>query len=116
MTPRRTEFADFVLDLMDFMEEKLAEALADETSRAGAVSEAAGAMPLLRDRLRENDVANAQCILALGNMIEQRWATEWWEDFAKMDRAEFEKIARDLVGAEGRLTVLRKIVGDAGSA
>jgi hypothetical protein len=48
---RHTEFAPFVLDLLDFMEEKLREAIADEASQASAVSEAAGALPLLRDRL-----------------------------------------------------------------
>ncbi len=52
---RHTEFAPFVLDLLDFIEEKLREAIADETCQAGAVSEAAGTLPLLRDRLRENE-------------------------------------------------------------
>jgi hypothetical protein len=92
------------------MEEKIREAIEDEASRAGAISEAAGPVPVLRDRLRENDVANAQSILALGNMIEERWASEWWDDFAKTDRGEFERIARDLVGPEGRLAILRGIV------
>jgi hypothetical protein len=62
---------------------------------------------VLRDRLRENDVANTQCILALGNMIEQRWAFEWWDDFAKVERGEFERIGRDLVGPKGRFAILR---------
>ena len=56
----------------------------NEPSRVAAIGEAAGAIPVVRDRLRENDLANTQCILALGNMIEQRWASEWWEDFSKM--------------------------------
>jgi hypothetical protein len=54
----------------------------NEPSRVAAIGEAAGAIPVVRDRLRENDLANTQCIL--GNMIEQRWASEWWEDFSKM--------------------------------
>lgn len=37
---RHTEFAPFILDLIDFMKEKLREAVADEASQAGAVSEA----------------------------------------------------------------------------
>lgn len=90
MTPRRTEFAAFALDLLDFVEEKIGEAMENEPSRIAAIGEAAGAIPVVRDRLRENDLANTQCILALGNMIEQRWASEWWEDFSKMDREEFE--------------------------
>jgi hypothetical protein len=72
MTPRRTEFAAFVLDLLDFVEEKIGEAMENEPSRVAAIGEAAGAIPVVRDRLRENDLANTQCILALGNMIEQR--------------------------------------------
>jgi hypothetical protein len=107
---RRTEFAAFVLDLLDFIEEKMREALDDETSRAAAVGEAAGAVPVLRDRLRENNVVNAHFILALGNIIEQRWAAEWWDSFAKMDRQEFEAAARDLVGLQGRLAILRGLV------
>jgi hypothetical protein len=53
-TTRRTEFVPFVLDLIDFMNEKIREAIGDEDSRAAAVGEAAGALPLLRDRLRED--------------------------------------------------------------
>ena len=49
---RHIEFVPFVLDLLDFVEEKIGEAVADEASRPGAVGEAAGALPLLRDRLR----------------------------------------------------------------
>lgn len=73
---RRTEFAAFVLDLLDFIEEKIQESLDDEASRAAAVGEAAGAVPVLRDRLRENDVVSAQFVLALANIIEPRWAAE----------------------------------------
>jgi hypothetical protein len=67
---RRTEFAAFILDLMDFIEEKI------------------GAIPVLRDRLRENEVAQANFILVLCAMIEARYASEWWEGFAKMGRTE----------------------------
>ena len=56
---RGTELAPFVLDLIDFMEEKIQGSMADEASRAGAVSEAAGALPLLRDRLREDETRKA---------------------------------------------------------
>jgi hypothetical protein len=77
MTPRRTEFAAFVLDLLDFGRRRSARPW-NEPSRVAAIGEAAGAIPVVRDRLRENDLANTQCILALGNMIEQRWASEWW--------------------------------------
>lgn len=42
---RRTEFGPFVLDLLDLMEEKIREAIDDESPRAGAIAEAAGAIP-----------------------------------------------------------------------
>ncbi|EHR01240.1 hypothetical protein [Bradyrhizobium sp. WSM471] len=116
MTSRRTEFAAAVLDLLDFIEEKIGEAQQDETSRIGAVGEAAGAVPVLRDRLSENEFVQANFILVLGNVIEERWAPDWWEGFAKMERMEFEQAARDLAGPEGRLAILRKIVAEAGAA
>jgi hypothetical protein len=52
---RRTEFASFVLDLLDFMEEKIREARDDESSRPAAIGEAGGAVPVLRDRLSEDE-------------------------------------------------------------
>jgi hypothetical protein len=116
MTTWRTEFSAFVLDLLDFLEEKIGEALETEATRFAAIGEAAGAIPLLRERMRDNEVVNAHFILALGNMFEARWATEWWDDFAKIDRAEFEKIARDLIGPQGRLAILRTTVAEAGAA
>jgi hypothetical protein len=64
-----TPTTDFVLDLLDFMEEKLREALRDETSRVGAVNEAAGAVPVLRDRPRENELVQTQFMLVLGNEL-----------------------------------------------
>ena len=48
MTPRRTEYAAFVLDLMDFIDEKILEAMENEPSRVAAVGKAAGAIPVLR--------------------------------------------------------------------
>jgi hypothetical protein len=116
MTPaRRTDFVAFVLDLLDFIQEKIGEAMETETSRVAAIGEAAGVLPLLRERLQENEPVQANFILALGNMIEERWCSEWWDGFAKMERPEFEKIAEDLVGPQGRLTILRAIVTEAGA-
>ena len=112
---RRTEFAAFVLDLMDFMEEKIGEAMETETSRVAAIGEAGGAVPVLRDRLRENEVVQANFILLLDVMFEERYAAEWWDGFAKMERPEFEKIAHDLVGPQGRLALLCSIVAEAGA-
>lgn len=54
-------------------------------------------------------------ILVLGNTIERCWASEWWEDFSKMDREEFERTAADLIGAQGWLGILRKLIAEAGA-
>lgn len=43
-------------------------------------------------------------------------ATQWWTEFARMDRAEFEKRAADLVGPEGPLAVVRKVAAAAGDS
>jgi hypothetical protein len=102
---RHTEFAPFVLDLLDFMEEKLREAIAIEASRAGAVSEAASALPLLRDRLRENEDVQATFILVFSDYLCGPHAADWWPVFARMDRPAFEKEAEALVGL---LAVLRQ--------
>ncbi len=115
MTTWRTEFSALVLDLLDFMEERVREAIESEPSRVAAIGEAAGVLPLLRERLRENEVVQANFILALDAMFEERYAEEWWGDFAKMGRPEFEKIALDLVGPQGRLAILRTIVAEAGA-
>jgi hypothetical protein len=115
-TTRRTEFAPFVLDLIDFMDEKVQEAIADEDSRAGAVSEAAGALPLLRDRLREDETAKARFMLVFDEYLYGPQATHWWAEFARMDRAAFEEQAACLVGPDTIFAVLRVIAADAGSA
>jgi len=109
----RTEFSEFILDLLDFIEEKITEALENEDSRVAAIGVAAGAIPVLRTRLREDKVASAQVALAIGNMIEERYAADEWEAFAKMDRVEFESAARELSGPDGRLGILRKIIAEA---
>jgi hypothetical protein len=108
---RRSEFVPFVLDLLDFMEEKILEALADEASRAGAIGEAAGAAPLLRDRLREDDFMKANFMLLFEHQVYDTEAA-WWKYLATVERAEFEKETAGLVGPEGILTLLRTVVAD----
>jgi hypothetical protein len=110
MTPnRRTEFAPFVLDVLDFMEEKIREALTDETSQVSAIAEAAGAVPLLRDRLQEDEVKQTQFMLVFDDQLFEPHATRWWWEFARMDRAAFEKQAADLVRQHGMLAALRAV-------
>jgi hypothetical protein len=81
---RHTEFTPFVLDLLDFMEEKIREAVADEASRAGAISETAGVVPLLRDRLREDETKQAQFLIVFDNQMYDADAAKWWADLAGM--------------------------------
>jgi hypothetical protein len=103
---RRTEFMFSILDLIDFIDEKICEAIADESLRAAAVSEAAGALPLLRVRLREDEVVQAQFILVFSEYLYGPFVAQWWTEFARMDREAFEKEAEALVG---RLAVLRQV-------
>lgn len=114
MTPRRTEFAAFVLDLLDFIEKKIREALAKEPSRPAAIAEAGGAIAPLRDRLSENEPVQAQFMLVFDTQMYDSHPALWWLDLAAMDRTEFEKVAVDLVGAQGALSALRKVAAAAG--
>jgi hypothetical protein len=106
---RHTEFTLFVLDLLDFMEEKISQGLKDDASLVGAISESAGAVPLLRGRLSENEAAQARFMLVFDNQMYDADAAKWWKEFARMDRAEFEKHAADLVRPHGVLAMLREV-------
>ena len=107
MTTRHTELAPFLLDLLDFMEEKIREAMADEASQASAVNEAAGTVPLLRDRLHEDDNTKAGFMLVFDEAIYGVDAAKWWTALGRMERPEFEKQAAVLVGPKGILVALR---------
>lgn len=58
-------------------------------------------------------MVQANFILVLGNTFEERWALEWWDGFAKLERYGFERGAQDFVG---RLAILRRIVADVAAA
>jgi hypothetical protein len=91
------------------MEEKISEDLKDDASRVGASSEAAGAVPPMRDRLSENEDAQARFMLMFDNQIYDADAAKWWADLAGMDRPTFEKQAADLVKPHGVLAMLRAV-------
>jgi len=103
---RHTEFAPFVLDLVDYMEQKIRTGLDDEGARAKAVGDAAGVAPLLRGRLCENEAAQAQAMLLLDRQMYDADAVKWWADLAGVDRAEFEKQAADVLAL---LALLRQV-------
>lgn len=62
----RTDLAAYVLDLLDFIEEKIAEAESDPASRLAALAEAAGAIPIIKDRLRREDQTVLTQLMLIG--------------------------------------------------
>jgi hypothetical protein len=85
------------------------EAVEDEAYAAGAISEATGAIPLLRECLRENEDALARFMLVFDVQLIEPHVTRWWAEFACMDRAAFEQQAADLVRPHGALAALRAL-------
>ena len=81
-------------------------------SQAGAVSEGAGAVPLLRECSREDETKQPQFMLVFDEYLYGPHATQRWADFARMDRAAFDMQAADLIGPQGILAVLRAIADD----
>ena len=89
MAAYRTDLADFVLDQLDFIECKLKEACDNPVSQKGAVIEAGGAVPQIRERLWSEDETKAtQCLLAFSALVD-RDAAAWWAKLAEMDREQF---------------------------
>lgn len=63
-TGYRTDLIPYLLDLMDFIEEKITEAQDEPASRRAGLVEAAGVLPVIKDRLhREDQAALAQLML-----------------------------------------------------
>jgi hypothetical protein len=105
----RTALADALLDLLDFVDEKLREALDDCTSQLAAATEAGCAMPVIMDRLAEDDAIGLNFLLVLGTTLERQHWREWWDDFANSERDEFCRGAEDL---RQRIEALRKVLLD----
>lgn len=106
----RTDLADFLSDLLDFVEEKIKEALSDPGCQLAAITEAAGAMPIMRHRLREDQFRWTQFVLVLGSRIEAGYWQEWWDSFGRMDREEFSSEADALIGPGGPIAALRGVL------
>ena len=62
----RTPLADFALDLLDFIDEKINEAVGNQTSRQAALSEAMGAIPVMKDRLMREDQVKLTQLMLIG--------------------------------------------------
>jgi hypothetical protein len=81
-------------------------------------SEAAGPVPVLRDRLREYELVQTQFMLVLGNELFEPHASERWRDLARMPRADFEAEVEAFLkpgdaGDRGRGSRIRLIFGGA---
>jgi hypothetical protein len=48
-------------------------------------------------------------MLVFDVQINEPHATQWWTEFARMDRAEFDKRAADLIRPHGPLAMLRTV-------
>jgi hypothetical protein len=81
----------YILDLLDFVEENIREAVDAPAVQFAAVTEAGCAMPVLRDRLREDEPKWTIFVLVMGNQIEPGHWRKWWSDLAE---ASHEKILR----------------------
>uniref|UniRef100_Q07PN5 Uncharacterized protein n=1 Tax=Rhodopseudomonas palustris (strain BisA53) TaxID=316055 RepID=Q07PN5_RHOP5 len=96
------------------MERKIRTGLADELARREAIKEAAGIVPPLRERLNENKVAQAQAMMVFDSQMYDPNASQWWADFATMDRVKFERVVDDLVRQDGVFAALRGIAETSG--
>jgi hypothetical protein len=96
-----------VLDVPGFMEEKILEAMDNEPRGSPSSGRLLVPSPCCATGYARNELVQANFILVLGNMIGERWTSEWWDDFSKTEQGEFERTARDLVG---RLAILRTLV------
>jgi hypothetical protein len=86
----------FVLDLLDTIEEQIQHALLDPNDQYAAVTVAAGVIPLIRERLREDEHLQAKVMLVFDNQCYDRWR-EWWQTLAKRPTAEFPAEANKLL-------------------
>jgi len=81
----RTGLIEFALDQLDFIESKLNEACTDPASQKAAATEAGGAIPQLKERLRAEDPTKyAQCAF-LGDVFDN----DRWSNLATMEREQF---------------------------
>jgi hypothetical protein len=107
LSKRRTDLVDALLDLLDFIGEKIQEAMDDPAARIAAIAEAGCAIPLIRDRLHEDDEKWASFLLLMGSKLEARYWREWWDDLVKMEPERFLDEARIILK---EISLLRKLL------
>jgi hypothetical protein len=102
MVSYRTSLNDFMLDQLDFIECKLREAIDDAASQKGAIIEASGVVPQIKERLWFEDEGRAvSCLLVFPSLVE-RGGENWWNDLANMGRDQFVREAKGLFLARER--------------
>jgi hypothetical protein len=102
---------DFVLDQIDFVECKLNEAVRDAAAQISAITEASGVVPQLRERMfSEDQDKTLQCAQACPELF-NRDALDWWNRLALMERTKFLRDASGLLGEQGKLAIVKKLLG-----
>ena len=108
MSVHRTGLRDFLLDSLDFIQERIEEALTNPASQLAAINEAGCAIPQMERRLRDEDEGLwSGCLLAFGPRIQ---GTGWWENFAKMKRPDFTAEAESLLAPDGQIEAVRGLL------
>ena len=102
----RCNLRDFILDLLDFMEEQIELAKASPEDQLAAIDAASGVIPLLHNKLDDDLAGNF--VLLLQNKFDSSWRDDW-NAFAKLKSPEeFRKEADNLVMVI--FPLLRKLV------
>ena len=93
-----------IIDGLRLVGEKLDEAVADRQSQRGAIVEAAGAVPGIRDYIKAKEFRVAIAMLVCEQLT---FDDDWWEAFGRLDREKFLETAysirKGLFGLEGGL-------------
>jgi hypothetical protein len=98
----RCDLHDFLLDLLDFIEQQIEQAMSDPADQRTAVDAARGVIPLIRRRLATDQEPEARAlwayfVLAPGSKFEDRFWRKAWNDLATMPREEFREAGRVLM-------------------
>jgi len=108
----RCDLRDFLLDLLDFVEEQIEQAVSEPADQRAAVDAASGVVPVIRDRLNSDpspqvEALWASFLLVPGNKFEERyWRTEW-DALEIMAPDDFREAARVLIEL---IETLRQVV------
>src|ERR1051326_1054280 len=107
MTTWRVDWVPFQLDMLDFVAERIEEARSSAESQLAAITELAGAVRFMKERLREPGHEQQRTQATLFDWIEP-W---WWMALGKMNREAFLKASEPLIDSQtGFVPVVRGII------